>query len=267
MKAFTALPEFILEHSLILSLVFSILSYGRFLVKKFYLFIPVNRHHITILSDICQLSIQFCYALVVSIQSLGIHTLAMQFIALGFQEFLLASIHLVLLLFYLGTNILGKDFIFLSLHLNLPVVFRLMRFQFALQIRFQLVLQFFLFHLIGNQCILLIFQFSQLLAAPFFQTFFQLQRLRFELLFRLRQQLHFSLFSMKRFIQLSYLKQIFSLQGFMILLMLVQQIIQLLDDVSTKLFLFSELLLQFLGSSEFSLYGSQIDIYAIERSR
>ena len=83
----------------------------------------------------------------------------MQFIVLGFQKFLSAGIHLFLLLFYLGTNILDKDFIFLSLRLNLPVVFRLMYFQFAQQIRLQLTLQFFLFHLIGNQCILLIFQF------------------------------------------------------------------------------------------------------------
>ena len=172
----------------------------------------------------------------------------MQFIVLGFQKFLSAGIHLFLLLFYLGTNILDKDFIFLSLRLNLPVVFRLM-------------------YLIGNQRILLIFQFSHLLAAPFLQTVFQLQRLHLELLFRLRQQLHFCLFSIKRFIQLSYLKQIFSLQGFIILLMLVLQIIQQLDDVCTELFLFSELLLQFLGSSEFSLYSCQIDAYAIERSR
>ena len=83
------------------------------------------------------------------------------------------------------------------------------------------MLQFFLFHLIGNQRILLIFQFSHLLAAPFLQTVFQLHRLHFELLFRLRQQLHFSLFSIKRFIQLSYLKLIFPLQVFIVLLMLV----------------------------------------------
>ena len=221
LESFTALPEFIFNRHQSLSLVFPFLSYGRFLVKEFYLVVSVNRHHITILPDKRQFSIQFCYALVVSIQSLGIHTLAMQFIVLCFHDFLSAGIHLVLLIFYLGTNILGKDFIFLSLHLNLPVVFRLMRFQIALQIRLQLVLQFFLFHLIGNQRILLIFQFRQLLAAPFLQTVFQLQQLHLELLFRLRQQLYFCLFSIKRFIQLSYLKLIFPLQVFIVLLMLV----------------------------------------------
>ena len=132
LESFTALLEFILNHRQSLSLVLPLLSYGRFLVKEFYLIIPVNRHHITILSDKCQLSIQFCNALVVSIQSLGIHTLAMQFIVLCFQEFLLAGIHLVLLLFYLRLNIIGKAFKSLCFLLNLSVVFRLKSFQLAL---------------------------------------------------------------------------------------------------------------------------------------
>ena len=159
LKTFTTLPEFIFNHRQSLSLVLPLLSYNRFLIEEFYLIIPVNRYHITIFSDKYQLSIQFCYALVVSIQSLGIHTLAMQFIVLCFQEFLLTPIHLVLLLFYLRLNIVGKDFKSLCFLLNLSVVFRLKSFQLSLQFHLQLALILFLLHLIGNKRILLIFQF------------------------------------------------------------------------------------------------------------
>ena len=83
----------------------------------------------------------------------------MQFIVLCFQEFLLADIHLVQLLFYLRLNIVGKDFKSLCFQLNLSVVFRLKSFQLALQFHLQLALILFLLHLIGNKRILLIFQF------------------------------------------------------------------------------------------------------------
>ena len=159
LESFTALPEFIFNRHQSLSLVFPFLSYGRFLVKEFYLVVSVNRHHITIFSDKCQFCIQFCYALIVSIQSLSIHTLAMQFIVLGFQEFLFAGIHLVLLLFYLRLNIVGKAFKSLCFLLNLSIVFRLKSFQLSLQFHLQLALILFLLHLIGNKRILLIFQF------------------------------------------------------------------------------------------------------------